>query len=118
MLVQAMTHAAMATVLTFVLLPSGAAAIAPKEGCDRAASEFDCYEAENGSITVDVGRTKDIETSVSAPPAPRSDFSLIQMNTAFCADAAADAAASGGASPEVAVLCSGFAAMPVAPGRA
>ncbi|MFL6129538.1 MAG: PKD domain-containing protein [Mycobacteriales bacterium] len=32
-------------------------------------------------------------------------------------DAGADAAASGGASPEIAALCRGFAALPVAPGR-
>jgi hypothetical protein len=40
------------------------------------------------------------------------------MTAAFCVDATANSAASGGASPEVAALCSGFAAVPVAPSRA
>jgi hypothetical protein len=39
------------------------------------------------------------------------------MGAAFCADAGADAAASGGTSPEVAALCRGFAAVAVAPSR-
>jgi hypothetical protein len=37
------------------------------------------------------------------------------MGAAFCADAGADAAASGGTSPEIAALCRGFVALRVAP---
>lgn len=101
-----------------VLYTTAAQAVAPSGQCDRAAAEFDCYEAEDGAIAVDIGRQE--KTGPKEFPRGRTGrraFNALEMGAAFCADASANAAASGGASPEVAALCRGFAALPVAPSR-
>lgn len=77
-----------------------------------------CASANDGAIRVGVGHRD--RASRSSPQNRRAggrDFSALQMGAAFCADAGADAAASGGTSPEIAALCRGFVALPVAPSR-
>jgi hypothetical protein len=87
--------------------------------CAGPLSQQGCWETKNGKIVVG------LENRVHSPShrgdagsgRQRADFSALQMGAAFCADASADAAASGGTSPEIAALCRGFAALVVAPSR-
>lgn len=91
----------------------------PPSDCNRAASEFDCYGAGNGSITIGIGRAHNGAPGHSGdnglPVASSQAANVAAMGAAFCADASANAAASGGLAPEVSALCHGLAALPVAP---
>lgn len=91
---------------------------ATDDPCQNPLAHKACASSGDGAIKVGVVRRE--RTSGNQPKAPgsgRRAFNALEMGAAFCADAGADAAASGGASPEVAALCRGFAALAVAPSR-
>jgi hypothetical protein len=90
---------------------------APKNDCDRAASEFDCYGVNNGSVSVSIGRSHPADPHMAAATRgddAGQDAGPINIERAFCADATADVAAATGAAPEIEALC-GFAPLEAAP---
>ena len=100
---------------SYGLVAIAAAAVAEGETCGPSGSWSRCLVLENGGVHLGLSRRESSEPGPAAASDARRDTSNpLQIGAAFCAGA--NAAASGGASREVAALCRGIA-VPVAPGR-
>jgi hypothetical protein len=91
---------------------------ATADGCDILTSPSTCVSAEEGSI--DINRSDRRSPTASIPETAdrhNNQAELAAATQAFCQDAAANSAASGGAPQAIVLLCHGFAALPVAPSQ-
>jgi hypothetical protein len=98
-------------VSSLILDPGRPAAAAPTDDCDRAASEFDCYATENGSITISVGRTatadgqRHISSTDQEPSASEVDTAPAEIGAAFCANSGSAMEGTDEVAPEIEALC-------------
>jgi hypothetical protein len=102
--------------LASLALPTAALAGPP---CSNPLTHKKCATAEDGEIHVGLGEKTRGHAGRTARPSnvPRTIDTWAVMGAAFCADASANAAASGGAPQAIVLLCHGFAALPVAPSQ-